>query len=850
MESNIADDVSGTARDIGVVSRIMRIFPALFLAALVMAGQAPPATPNVDFHRDVEPLFRVHCVGCHGPATQQSGLRLDDRAALLKGGYSGKPAIVPGNSLASPLIQRVAGQPELIAMPPVGPRLSAEQVAVLRAWIDEGAPWSTESTPAVLPKVAPGRSEHWSFQPIRRPAVAPDEPNPIDGFVHARLRHEGAAPSAEAPKNVLLRRVSLDLIGLPPTPEEIAEFLADTRPDAYDREVDRLLASPHYGEKWARHWLDQARYADSDGYEKDWSRPYAWRYREWVIDALNRDVPFDRFTIEQIAGDQLPNATVGQKVATGFQRNTLTNREGGVDTEQFRFENLVDRTATVGTVWLGLTIGCAQCHDHKYDPLKQKDFYRLAAFFDNVEEVDIDAAMPGELGPWLARRDEYRAKRDELLKAHHVSELQTAWERDMLRAAAHPGERTDWDLAWDCLLKLTESGDGEKIIREDPPSRAQSEQDVLTDHFVRNYHFAVGEKKYKELKFDELDKKLRELYASYPQLTRAMTVADRAQMHPTRLRVRGDYKNPGVVVEPGVPEVLPQIAAPRAKRLDLARWIVSRDNPLTARVAVNRLWQEYFGQGLVKTSEDFGTQGDRPTHPELLDWLASEFIGSGWRLKHIHRLIVTSATYKQSSNARPELENRDPNNTLLARQSRLRLPAELIRDEALATSGLLDPAIGGPSVRPPQPKGVSEIGYSGNHWEESTGRDRYRRGLYIHFQRTTPYPLLANFDAPKSTVTACRRMRTDTPLQALNLLNDPVFLEAAHALAEQVQPDQNFSLRLSRLFLRTLGREPGDGEAQRLRSYFDKEREHFGDYAAWTSVASVLLNLDEFIVRE
>jgi len=825
----------------------MRATPALFLIAATMSGQTPPASPSVDFRRDVEPLFRAHCLGCHGPAAQQSGMRLDDRGTLLKGGYSGKPAIVPGNSSASPLIQRVSGLPGITAMPPAGPRLSTEQIAVLRAWIDQGALWS-DSQASVA--VASGRTGHWAFQPVRRPAVPSDEPNPIDAFVHARLRKEGVAPSPQAPKNVLLRRVSLDLIGLPPTPEELAEFLADSRPDAYERQVDRLLASPHYGEKWARHWLDQARYADSDGYEKDWSRPYAWRYREWVIDALNRDLPFDRFTIEQIAGDLIPSSTVEQKVATGFHRNTLTNREGGIDNEQFRFENLVDRTATTGTVWLGLTIGCAQCHDHKYDPLKQKDFYRLAAFFDNVEEVDIDAPMAGELGPWLATRAEYRAKREELLRAYHVPELQAAWEKDMLRAAAHPGERTDWDLAWDCLLKLTEGGDGEKILRKDAATRTQREQEILTDHFVRNYHFAVGDNKYKELKFDDLDKKLRELYASYPQLTRAMTVVESPQPHPTRLRVRGDYKNPGITVEPGVPEVLPQIDGTHPTRLDLARWIVSRANPLTARVAVNRAWQEYFGQGLVKTSEDFGTQGDRPTHPELLDWLAAEFMDSGWSLKHMHRLIVTSETYKQSSNARPELESRDPGNTLLARQSRLRLPAELIRDEALSTSGLLYLEVGGPSVRPPQPKGVSEIGYSGNPWEESTGRDRYRRGLYIHFQRTTPYPLLANFDAPKGTVTACRRLRTDTPLQALNLLNDPVFLEAARALAEQVQPGLDFSLSLTRLFLRVLAREPGDGETQRLRTYFDQERKKFGEDAAWTSVASVLLNLDEFIVRE
>jgi len=436
-------------------------------------------------------------------------MRVDDRTTLLKGGYSGKPAIVPGNSWASALIRRVEHLPGLTAMPPAGPWLSAEQIAVLRAWIDQGAPWSDLPTPAA---VTPGQTGHWAFQPIRRPPIPTDDANPIDAFTRARLRQEGIAPSPEAPKNVLLRRLSLDVIGLPPTPEELAEFLADTRPDAYERQVDRLLASPHYGEKWARHWLDQARYADSDGYEKDWSRPYAWRYREWVIDALNRDMPFDRFTIEQIAGDLVPNSTVEDKAATGFHRNTLTNREGGIDNEQFRFENLVDRTATVGTVWLGLTIGCAQCHDHKYDPLKQKDFYRLAAFFDNIEEVDIDAPMPGELGPWLAKQAQYRAKREDLLREYRVPELQAAWEKDMLRAAAYPGERTDWDLAWDCLLKLTEGGDGEKIIREGAASRTQRENDILTNHFVGNYHFAVGDKKYKELKFDELDKKLRDLY--------------------------------------------------------------------------------------------------------------------------------------------------------------------------------------------------------------------------------------------------------------------------------------------------------------------------------------------------
>ena len=818
------------------------------MAAMALAQLPPAAGRRIDFRNDIEPVFRANCVACHGPAAQQSGFRLDDRVSLLKGGNSGKPAVVPGNSEISLLVQRVAGMPGVIAMPPVGQKLSREQIGLLRAWIDQGVSWNA-APPASAATAAPV-SKHWSFQPIVKPPVPGSEPHPVDAFVRDRLRKESIASSPEAPRNVLLRRLSLDLIGLPPTPAELADFLADSRPDAYERQVDRLLASPHYGEKWARPWLDEARYADSDGYEKDWSRPYAWRYREWVIDALNRDMPFDRFTIEQIAGDELPGATPEQKVATGFNRNTLTNREGGVDNEQFRFENLVDRTATVGTVWLGLTVGCAQCHDHKFDPIKQRDFYRLSAFFDNLEEVDIDAPMPGEVGPWLAMRTEYRAKRDALLKEYHVPELQPEWEKDMLRAAAHPGERTDWDLAWDCLLKLTERGDGENILRKDSARRTERERDVLTDHFVRNYHFAVGDTKYKELKFDELDGKLRELYKSYPQLTQAMTVADNTNAHPTFMRVRGDYKNPGIEVQPGVPEVLPPLASAHPKRLDLARWLVSRENPLTSRVTVNRIWQEYFGQGLVKSSADFGTQGDRPTHPELLDWLAADFMDTGWSLKHLHRVIVTSATYKQSSQARPELDNRDPNNTLLARQSRLRLPAELIRDEALEVSGLLYPEIGGPSVRPPQPKGVSELRYGGGNWEESAGKDRYRRGLYIFFQRSTPYPLLSNFDAPKSNVTVCRRLRTNTPLQALNLLNDPVFFEAAQALAERVADAGDFSRALTRMYELTLDREPADNEATRLHSYFDQERMKFGERSAWTSVASVLLNLDEFIVRE
>ncbi|HZO55060.1 MAG TPA: DUF1553 domain-containing protein, partial [Bryobacteraceae bacterium] len=577
----------------------------------------------------------------------------------------------------------------------------------------------------------------------------------------------------------------------------------------------------------------------------------------------------DEFTRDQLAGDLAPNASAETRAATGFHRMTLTNREGGVDSEQFKFEATLDRAATTGSVWLGLTVGCAQCHDHKYDPITQKDTYRLFAFFDNLAEVDIDAPMPGELGPYLNKRPEYRAKRDAMLKEYNVPPLMAAWEKEMLYTSAHPGERTDWDLAWDCLLKLTEGGDGERVIRIPPDKRTERDWDVLTDHFIRNYHFAVGNKKWKELKLDQLDVKLRTLYAEYPQLTKAMTVAELDAPRPVHLRVRGDYKAAGITVEPGTPGFLPAIPAQgRATRLDLARWLTSESNPLTARVTVNRVWQEYFGAGIVKTAEDFGTQGDSPTHPDLLDYLATEFRENGWHWKPLHKMIVMSATYRQASHTRKDLEEKDPNNRLMARQSRLRLPAESVRDAALHASGLLDLRVGGPSVKPPQPKGVSEISYGfgwGGKWSDAEGPDRYRRGLYIHFQRTTPYPLLMNFDAPKASVTACRRQRSNTPLQALNLLNDPVFLEAAQTLGWRLASQEGtFEDRLKNAFLTTVGRAPTANETTRMRGYFDKQKTIFDsepasmkalrastiEQAAWTGVASVLLNLDEFITRE
>ena len=834
--------------------------------ALLFSFTAVLAAADVDFAKDVQPVLRKNCFACHGAAMQTSGLRLDQGGAALKGGYGGA-AIKPGDAAGSALIARVSGAAGVPVMPPAGARLTADQVKLLRQWIDEGAKYPASAVAEVKTKT----SSHWAFQPVRRPAGT------IDSLIRAELAKRSIQPSPAADRRVLLRRLSLDLIGLPPTPDELAAFAQDQRKDAYERQVDRLLASPHFGEKWARAWLDQARYADTDGYEKDLFRPYAWRWRNWVIDSINRDQPFDQFTVEQIAGDLLPNGTVEQRVATGFHRNTLFNREGGIDSNQFVFEAKLDRTSTVSSVWLGLTVGCAQCHDHKFDPISQKEMYSMLAFFDNSEEVDIDAPLPGETGPWLRTQAEYRAKRAELLKAYHAPELQADWEKEILYTIAHLGERTDWDLAWDCVQKLTEGGDGGKIVQIPLAQRSERQQEILTDHFAANAHFAYGNKKWKELKLDELAKKLVELRTSFPQLTRAMVLEEDARPHqPSHLRVRGDWKALGIEVQPGTLAVLPPLAFTGAKatRLDLARWLVAKENPLAARVAVNRVWQDLFGAGLVKTPDDFGTRSEAPAYPALLDLLAADFVEKGWSRKELIRLIVTSATYQQSSLARPDLKEIDPQNTLLARQSRLRLPAETIRDATLSAAGLLTLAIGGPSVRPPMPAGVLELSYASRwkqSWAESTGADRYRRGLYVAFLRTAPYPMLANFDAPKSVVAACRRDRSNTALQALNLLNDPVFVEAAQALAQRVLMNGGSAeSRLSQLLQLVVGRAPAEAEQRRLLAFLREQQRLLADDAAaiaklapmaaptatrletatWTMLASAMLNLEEAITRE
>jgi hypothetical protein len=821
------------------------------------------ATAAVDFSRQVAPVLESRCQMCHGERQQMGGLRLDNAAGVARA--------------QSKILERIKSEKAGFRMPPVGAPLTPPQVAAMEEWIAAGAKLPDGYRPAAAKPVL------WSLQPVAKPPApavktAAWVKNPIDAFVLARLEKEGIPPSPEAGKLTLLRRASFDLTGLPPTPDQVRRYLADTRSDAYERMVDELLESRHYGEKWARHWLDLAHYADSDGYEKDQVRPYAWRYRNWVIEALNRDMPFDKFTIEQLAGDLLPNPGEEQLVATGFARNTLTNREAGVDRGEARYEQLLSQVNTVTTTWLGLTVGCAQCHDHKYDPISQKDFYRVFAFFDAAEEMEAEAPVGVERRLYEQSMPSYLAWRGHILQQYDVARYQAIWENQIRAAMDKPGENVEFDFSVTSMRAMVDHA--ERVLRTPPAKRSLRDQQRLTDYFLQSLGPAFNRDREIREHLIEARMKILELKAQLPGFTMAMAMRDKPDYQATHMRVKGDWKTIGEPVEAGGLAVLPAMRAAggegaRKTRLDLARWLVSRENPLTARVTVNRSWQELFGRGLVRTSEDFGTQGEKPTHPELLDWLASRFMDDGWSMKKLHRLIVTSATYRQSSDLRPEIAARDADNSLLSRQSRTRLPAELIRDAALEAAGLLARnEVGGPSIRPYQPVGVAELGYANSvKWRMSEGDERYRRGLYIHFQRTTPYPQLMNFDAPDSNVACSRRRPSNTPLQSLNLLNDPVFFEAAQSLARRVLREANggsFAERLAVAFEAALGRRPDAFETERLARLYDQQlgilRAEAGaiahlapepvagfdatEVAAWTGLSRVVLNLDEFLTRE
>ena len=838
----------------------------LVLLALLAGANLPAQTFSAAdvqlFESEIQPILAQHCLVCHNDDLKSSGLAFTSRAALLEGGNRG-PAAVPGDAAASLLLRAVQHSGDL-KMPPTG-KLPAEQIAGIERWIARGLPWPSESVTAGESKSK--KSDLWSLKPITKPqppAVKNEAwpRNPIDRFVLARLEKEGIAPSPEAERATLIRRLSLDLLGLPPTPEQIEQFVHDKDPGAYENLVDRLLASQHYGERWGRHWLDSARYADSDGYTIDGKRDM-WMYRDWVINAVNRDMPFDQFVAEQMAGDLLPNPTKEQLIATGFHRNTLLNQEGGIDFEQYRVEAVVDRVSTTGAVFLGLTLGCARCHDHKFDPISQREFYQFYAFFNNVDEL---TKSWGEEGRQRAQNPviefgspEELAKRD-IIRAQ-IKLLEADLEKYKEQLLTKQGE-------WEAALtkeKISEMREEVRGIFDIPPA----ERNEIQADAVRRVYFAS------DLGSNERQESINALRKRLPDLTTALVMRELDEPREAFIHLGGDFLRRGIDVKPGVPAVLPPLeAGENPTRLDLARWLTSRENPLTARVTINRVWQRYFGQGLVDTQEDFGTQGSPPSHPDLLDWLASEFMNRKWSLKAMHRLIVTSAAYRQASLLRPELQERDPDNRLLARQTRLRLEAEIIRDTALSAAGLLSQKMGGPSVFPPQPEGASKLGQIQREWKVAEGEDRYRRGLYTHFWRSSPHPGLMVFDAPDSTTACTRRVRSNTPLQALTLLNDEAYIEAAQALAarvlEEAPPETNS--RLDYAFELCTARPPDAAERETLTRFFASQLDDFQtdpklaervvknaaqqdqnklpETAAWTATARVLMNLDEFITRE
>ena len=1047
-------------------------YPALILLAAFNHASLAMAEPAPAFHANIEPassdevdvsgsavadLFQTHCFACHGPDAREGGLRLTSRANLLLRNDSGEPAIVPGKAVNSELFRRITSTDD-DRMPPDEPSLTNEQIVMLQTWINQGAVWPVDVEDA---------AKHWAYSPPVKPSV-PVEPtgsktdvryHPIDYFVRRKLAdHDSGLKSSplEQPAR-LLRRLHLDLIGLPPSPEAVVAFEADPSFQHFEQIVDELLASPRYGEKWARQWLDLARYADSNGYQADQFRS-VWAYRDWVINAFNTNMPFDQFTIEQLAGDLLPNATIEQQIATGLHRQTTCNVEAGVDPEENRTNQVADRVTTTGTIWLGTTLECARCHNHKYDPFTQQDFYQLFAFFNNtpleVEQqgdgVQFEVAGPMINLPLSPKDQQQQAKLRQHLqqlnqqiqqRKQQLSRYDPDWEMKTRTSAAQSpqwqtltissfrsdrqaryeqlddgslllvGQAADKDaytvtietqltnitgiklqtLTHDSLpgtgpgrtdnnrpnfvlyevdttiAPLNSSPDTTPTIvsfREAVADYAQPKWDAaglidglsntgwaIGSQFGKPHevtlltatpigfaevsrltirlpqHFGMG-RLIGRLKFSALtgdpasvaipapvmaalgisaenrsdeqsklisdfrqqqDTELQDLLlkagntqqklaAIKPQSTAVMSELD--TVRESYIFKRGDFLTRGPQVKPWTPAVLHsfqpnQAESRRANRLDLAYWLVSRDNPLTARVTVNRWWAEFFGQGIVTTLEDFGTQGSLPTHPELLDWLAVEFMDTGWSMKHIHKLIVTSQTYQQSSRITPDQLEADPSNKLLARGPRFRLPAEVIRDNALAVSGLLSEKTGGPPVYPPQPANIwRHVGRNAPKYETDTDEDRFRRGIYVVWRRSAPYASFVNFDAPDRASCVVQRSRSNTPLQALTLMNDPAYVEMAVALASRIirdNPEASLRTRLEYAVRLCVARTPATEELTALQDLWNQERDRFAatiqqaeslippdqrlttiplpDQAAWFSIASVLLNLDEMVTK-
>jgi hypothetical protein len=1009
----------------------------LMFALLVLNGPAKgaePASGPVIFSREIQPLLAKHCLECHGTDKSEAGLRLDIHKHATAKLESGERAIVPGKPEQSELLRRVTTDDEFARMPPEGEPLSKTEIDSLRRWIEQGAEYE----------------EHWSYQPIAEPPL-PDVKNeewirnPIDRFVLAKLEAAGLEPSPAAERATLIKRLYYDLIGLPPTPEEVGSFLNDDSPDAYEALVDRLLASPHFGERWGRHWLDKARYADSDGYEKDRPRPNAWRYRDWVIEAINSDMPFDQFTIEQLAGDLLPNATPEQKLATAFHRQTLTNTEGGTDQEEFRVEATFDRTETTAAIWMGLTMTCARCHSHKYDQIKQEEYYELFAFFNNANEGNSQIATSEEavrryereqqsfqqkladaqqqysdalvklqpqIDAWVKEMTARLEAADSPLEFHQLklvdaqaqskARLEAQEDASILAAGPVPDKdrytlifaAPDVPLTGLKIETLTHKSLGGKgpgrtahgnfvLSKADlyssptqdfkesqsiefssaeadfsqnnfPPENALSDKDrtgwAISPQMGKDHQITLFTKQPVELEdkiylklvldqsyggkhtigrlkvtamtgFDPLralpkpvadairtpaekrnakqkqaiadhvasaDPEASKLFKQREELNKKAPKSPMMQVRvivpaerETHILRRGDFLQPAEEVRTDALAIIsshhplkPRHKGQPADRLDLARWLVDPDHPLTPRVTVNHVWAHLFGRGIVPTLNDFGVRGEPPTHPELLDWLAYRYPREmGWSRKGLIKTIVMSSTYRQSSKHRADLQAADPTNRLFGRQNRLRAEGEVVRDLHLAAGGLLSEKIGGPSVFPPLPPGVAELSYANNFkWKTSEGEDRYRRGMYTFFKRTSPHPNLISFDCPDANTTKLERESSNTPLQALVTLNNDIFTEASQAMARRVlnEGGENDTDRLTYALRLCIVRVPTQMELARFQQLLNSARDYYKDHpedakkltgrhasegvdaaenAAWVATARVIMNLDEFIVR-
>ncbi|MFO0977074.1 MAG: PSD1 and planctomycete cytochrome C domain-containing protein [Planctomycetaceae bacterium] len=980
------------------------LLSAVIVTSLGAIRSSGCSAEEPDFRRDIRPILSNHCFPCHGADddSRAADLRLDvrDEALRLK-------AIVPGKADESLLFHRITTTVPEEQMPPAEANkpLTQEQIQLLKRWLESGAEYQ----------------DHWAFGRVDRPTVPGARAdawcrNDVDAFILQTLHDRGMTHSPEASRPALIRRLYQDLLGLLPSPEETAQFVSDSSPDAYEKLVDRLLASPHYGERWGRHWLDQARYADSNGYTIDGPR-VMWPYRDWVIQSLNIDMPFDQFTVEQLAGDLLPDATLSQKVASAFHRNTMINEEGGVKPDQFRHEALLDRVNTTGAVWLGLTVGCAQCHSHKYDPITQEDYYRLYAFFNWASDANSTGetvtVREQELFGWTEEQMKLAEELQSLRKERAEQEKNEAnlpalkslaWDwsqpdvaavgasgssilkitpEGSLLAKTHPAANdtltvklsvppvdgkqqtvtairlralTDASLpangpgtagngnfvlsdialrsgpvehrfarAWadhsqekfpvaDAIDASNSTGwainvTGAQVaqgVRMNAPHEAIFAFDqpvTATDGFVtvvlrhdinQNYlvgHFAVDVSNATVLKDlpesdsgqtkAQRDARIAELEKQLPgkgATVRQMVMKDADKPQETFLLTRGEFLSPDKnrgPLSPGIPKAF-EGSAPQQTfktRLDLAQWLVSRENPLTARVIVNRIWGRYFGKGLVETDNDFGYQGSLPTHLDLLNWLAADFMETGWSMKRLHRTIVCSATYRQCSEVTdPAQFEKDPGNLLLGRQSRFRVEAEIVRDMALVASGRLNEKVGGPGVHLPQPDGIYDFTQNKKDWPTATGEERYRRTMYVMFYRSAPYPLMSTFDAPDFSTVCTRRVRSNTPLQSLTVANDVVFTELAEGLGQRILSDATLKSdeeRCRRMFELCLCRTPNDQEVELLTNFFSRElsrclsskddaaklvTQPLKDFtielqAAWTSTARVLLNTDEFLTR-